>query len=37
MTSDRIKDLELKLQQLDADRARIVGEILSLQAEVLSL
>jgi hypothetical protein len=31
MASDRIKNLELKLQQLDAERRKIVEEILSFQ------
>ena len=36
MSQDRIKELELRLQQLDADRDRVVGELLSLQADAVN-
>ncbi len=36
MSHDRLKALELHLQQLDADRSRVVAEILSIQAEALN-
>jgi len=35
MSNDRIKKLELMLQQIDSDRSRIVEELLSLQAAAL--
>ena len=35
MTNDRIKKLELMLQQIDTERIRIVEELLSLQAAAL--
>ena len=36
MPQDRIKALELRLQQLDTERGHVVGELLSLQAEALN-
>ena len=37
MSPGRIKELELKLQQIDAERSRVVADIVSLQAEVRNL
>ena len=35
MSITRLKELELKLQQLDSERSRIVEELLAVQAAVL--
>jgi len=36
MSDNRVKELELRLQQLDAERNHVVGELLSLQSEALN-